>query len=112
MVVMILLATGGWIWWQRGGSSQVEYERRPQLPVSYRVDINTCGWPELAQVSGIGETLARRIVELRSERGGFRHASEIMDVKGIGPKKFQELEAYLLPISSPATKEPRVHGSP
>ena len=98
VVTAILLVVSGVIWWQRGGPSQVEFEDRPQFVLDYQIDINRCGWPELAQVSGIGETLAKRIMELRDERQGFQQLREILDVKGIAPKKFAELEPHVLPI--------------
>lgn len=98
VILLVLLVSAGAVWWQRGGSTQVEYERRLRQPLPFQIDINTCDWPELAQVSGIGETLARRIIDHREERGGFRDAQEILDVKGIGPKKLAELQPYLAPI--------------
>lgn len=103
VVLLVCLAISGGIWWSRGGSTQQPFERRPNMQQVYRIDLNRCGWVELAQVTGIGETLARRIVELRDERGGFRSAHELLDVKGIGPKKFAELKPYLLPLESGST---------
>lgn len=47
---------------------------------------------ELAQLPGIGEELARRIVEYRAENGPFEAVEEIMEVSGIGEGKFTALE--------------------
>lgn|GEM_PF-1565944 len=108
VVLLVCLAISGGIWWSRGGNTQQPFDQRPSLQQAYRIDLNRCQWVELAQVTGIGETLARRIVELREQRGGFRSTQELLDVKGIGPKKFAEIQPYLLPLepSSPATAAP------
>ena len=37
---------------------------------------------------GIGETLAQRIVEYRDTHGGFSSVEELMNVDGIGEKRF------------------------
>ncbi len=44
---------------------------------------------------GIGETLARRIVEHRAQRGPFRSVDQLTDVKGIGPKTLRRVRGYL-----------------
>lgn len=108
VVLLVCLAVSGGIWWSRGGSTQERFDQRPSLQQAYRIDLNRCQWVELAQVTGIGETLARRIVELREQRGGFQSIEELLEVKGIGPKKFAEIQPYLLPLepSMPASAAP------
>ncbi len=100
-MLVVLLLSAATVWWQRGGAAQVEYDDRPRQPLLFLIDINACDWPELAQISGLGETLARRIIDDREEHGGFRDPREILDVKGIGPKKLAELQPYLAPIRPP-----------
>lgn len=53
------------------------------------VNINTATLDELCTLDGIGETLARRIIEYRQTHGGFKTPEEIMQVLGIGEKKYQ-----------------------
>lgn len=112
LVLLVCLAISGGIWWSRGGNSQQPFENRPSLQQAYRIDLNRCQWVELAQVTGIGETLARRIVELRQQRGGFRSQDELLEVKGIGPKKFAEIQPYLLPLEVPAASSAVPSGTP
>lgn len=56
------------------------------------LDINSASVDELTKLEGIGETLAERIVEYRENNGGFNNIEEIMNVKGIGEKKFQLIQ--------------------
>ena len=59
---------------------------------------------------GIGPALARGILTLREERGGFRLLEELMDVNGIGEKRFMALKEFFfcpmqgnyLPASPPS----------
>ena len=52
------------------------------------VGLNSAGPSDLAALPGIGEELAGRIISYREENGGFTSVSELIDVKGIGDKKF------------------------
>lgn len=46
---------------------------------------------QLDQLDGIGPTLAKRIIEYRTEHGGFRSVSQLRQVDGIGEKRFEAL---------------------
>ena len=52
---------------------------------------------QLDELDGIGPTLAQRIVEYRTEHGGFRSLGELRDVEGIGEKRFASLREALQP---------------
>ena len=52
------------------------------------VGLNSAGRSDLAALPGIGEELAGRIISYREENGGFTSVSELIEVKGIGDKKF------------------------
>lgn len=56
------------------------------------LDLNSATAEELAELPGIGEELARRIVEYRAEKGPFETVEEIMGVSGIGEGRFAALE--------------------
>jgi competence protein ComEA len=59
------------------------------------VNINEAGESELEELPGIGPVLARRIVEYRAENGNFETIYNILNVEGIGEKKFADIEEYI-----------------
>ena len=65
-----LAASAGW-WIAQGGlqGRLIEIERARPQTAQFKVDLNSADWPELVQLPGIGETLARRIVESRRAEG-------------------------------------------
>jgi competence protein ComEA len=52
---------------------------------------------QLDEIDGIGPTLAERIVEYRTENGGFSSVDELQDVDGIGEKRLETLREALQP---------------
>jgi competence protein ComEA len=67
------------------------------------VDVNRASAAELEAVPGIGPATAEAILALRAKRGGFTKLEELLEVKGIGPKKLQTLAPYLAIVPAPAT---------
>lgn len=59
------------------------------------VPINQASVEELQSLPSIGPATATLIVDYRRERGGFRTLEELMNVRGIGIKKFERLKPYL-----------------
>jgi uncharacterized protein len=59
------------------------------------VELNTASAALLSYVSGIGPSLAKRIVEARRSRGRFRRRAELLEVTGLGPKTFQQAAGFL-----------------
>jgi len=86
------MAHGGW----RGGL--IELERAEPQTARFQVDVNAAGWPELVQLPGIGEVLARRIVESRTNDGPFIDHDDLRRVRGIGPKTVEKIRPYLRPM--------------
>jgi len=71
---------------------------------SSKVDLNRADAAELQSLPGIGPATAERIVQYRNENGGFGRIEEIMNVRGIGEKKFERLKD-LITVSSPVEPE-------
>ena len=56
------------------------------------VNINTATKEELSTLPGIGDVLAHRILNYRARNGGFVSPDELMNVDGIGEKRFNDLK--------------------
>ena len=57
-----------------------------------KVNINTASPAELEGLPRIGPKIAREIVDFRTKNGAFKKIEEIMKVKGIGEKLFNQLK--------------------
>lgn len=57
-----------------------------------KVNINTATQSELDTLPGIGETLAKRILDYRSTNGPFKSIEDIRNVNGIGQKKYDDMK--------------------
>ena len=60
-----------------------------------RIDLNTATVQQLQLLPGIGPTLAQRIIDYREEHGNFTTIEELMEVNGIGEKKFEDMKPYV-----------------
>lgn len=64
------------------------------------VNLNTASSYLLSYVSGIGPALAENIVEYRSAHGAYRSRKELLNVKRLGEKAFEQCAGFL-----------RIHGA-
>jgi competence protein ComEA len=64
-------------------------------PATSKVNLNTAQAADLETLPGIGPSIAQRIVEYRNKHGGFRRVEDLLEVPGIGPKKFEELKDHV-----------------
>lgn len=72
------------------------YEGRPEaLLRKEKININQASVDELRKLSGVGPSIAKRIVEYRQEKGPFTTVEDIMNVKGIGHGMFKKWEAAI-----------------
>ncbi len=62
---------------------------------SVGVDLNTASYSLLSYISGISGTIAKNIVAYREENGRFRNRRELLKVKGLGPKAFEQCAGFL-----------------
>src|SRR3972149_181313 len=60
------------------------------LNIDKPININNAFAVDLMKLPGIGEITADRIIEYREKTGGFKKIDELMNVKGIGKKKFEK----------------------
>jgi len=55
------------------------------------IPINRANTEALIALDGIGPVLAGRIIEWRKANGRFHNADDLLDVRGIGPKKLAKI---------------------
>jgi len=73
------------------------------------VNINTADVAQLSLLPRIGAKVAQRIVDYRKEHGPFAKTSDLMQVKGIGDKSFENLSSYLT-VNGKTTLTEKVRG--
>ncbi|MEU3183245.1 ComEA family DNA-binding protein [Streptomyces sp. NPDC006923] len=61
------------------------------------VSLNSGTLEQFDTLPGVGPVLARRIVDYRTQRGGFRSIGELREVNGIGERRFADLEPLVRP---------------
>jgi len=93
----LVMIGGYWISQAVVRQRMIDIDRADPQSASYRVDLNSAGWPELAQLPGIGETLARRIIDWRTAHGPFRSLDQLRRVSGFGLKRIEAIREYLIP---------------
>jgi len=59
------------------------------------VDLNSASAPLLSYVSGISKNLSESIVKFRNEKGAFASRKAVLEVKGFGPKAFEQAAGFL-----------------
>lgn len=60
-----------------------------------KININAATVEQFQALPGIGPAMAKLIVEHRTKVGKFNRIEELMNVKGIGEKKFQKIKDRL-----------------
>jgi competence protein ComEA len=69
----------------------------PAASTGVKPSLGSATVEQLDEIDGIGPTLAERIVEYRTENGGFGSLDELQDVDGIGEKRLETLRDALQP---------------
>jgi len=60
------------------------------------LNLNAATAEQLQRLPGVGPSLAKRIVDFREKKGGFKRSEELLAVPGISEKKCQTLRQYLV----------------
>jgi competence protein ComEA len=56
------------------------------------LNLNTATPKELESLPGVGPVLARRIIEFREKKGGFRRIEELLAIPGISEQKWKAIK--------------------
>jgi len=69
-----------------------------------KVNINTASLEELQKLPRIGPQIAQRILDFRKENGSFKRTEDIMKVRGIGEKVYEQLKDMITVGAEAASK--------
>lgn len=70
--------------------------RQAKSPAADKVNLNTATVEQLQTLPGIGASVAKKIIEHRTKTGKFTKVEDILNIKGIGEKKFQKMKDRLV----------------
>lgn len=76
-------------------SAAIQFVSEDIVENNGKVDINNCSKDELLKLPGIGTVIADRILEYR-ETNPFKNIEELMNVSGIGAKKFEGIKELII----------------
>ena len=77
--------------------SSVSVLAQKSAPVpSEKINLNSANTEQLQSLPGIGPAIAKNILEYRAKVGKFNKIEEIINVKGVGEKKFQKIKDRLV----------------
>ncbi len=92
-------------------TEKVRENKSPPPPETLKsvrpININTAGYEELQQITGVGPAIAGRIIDYRQGNTPFCAVEEIQNVSGIGPKTFLKIrEEIIVGGVGPCPEEP------
>ena len=76
-------------------SSAPQAEITPLAPMPHNWLLNAGTLEQLDELPGIGPVYASRIIESREKDGPFYFPEDVMEVKGIGEKRFEQIMKWL-----------------
>jgi competence protein ComEA len=59
------------------------------------IELNSADTFDLQRLRGIGPSFAKRIVKYRERLGGYREKSQLLEVFGMDPEKYNEIKDHL-----------------
>ncbi len=74
---------------------QNQAQQQATRPAAAQVDLNKATAAELERLPGIGPATAARILEYRDRSGGFKKIEDLMNVQGIGERRFLDLRTQI-----------------
>ncbi len=74
---------------------QLTIERANDDTIPKVINLNTATVEELVSLPNLGEVLAERIIEYRSEKGSFTSLDDLLNVEGVGDSRLSLWKPYL-----------------
>jgi competence protein ComEA len=69
--------------------------QKPDPATTDKINLNAASAEQLETLPGIGPVTAKRIVDYRAKIGKFKRIEEIINIQGIGEKKFERIKDRL-----------------
>jgi competence protein ComEA len=79
----------------RGGHSGANNANKISSPSEGKININTGSDDQLERLPGVGPAIAARIMAYRQENHGFQKPEDLMNVSGIGEKKYAKIAPFV-----------------
>ena len=76
-----------------------------KAPPAAPLDLNTATAAQFAQLPGIGEATAKAIVQFRQKSGPFERVNDLLAIRGISPRKLEQIRPYVT-VSTSAPHKP------
>lgn len=84
---------------------QNKFENYNKSKDTLKIDINTASNIQLMKLPNVGEKTAESIIKYRNENNGFSSISDLLKVKGIGPKTLAKMKPFLEPLPEDKNSE-------
>ena len=91
-IAFVLAIFAVFLCWHTAGK-QTTFEPKQY---KFRIDINTATHGELQTLPGIGPVLAESIIQYRDRHAPIHDLDEILNVRGIGEKRYAAMKPYLV----------------
>ena len=108
VIVFVCLVAIAWYWIHQGGLRgrlvEIDHATTTSSPAKFSLNLNEAEWPELTNLPGVSETMARRIVDDRDTNGPFQSIENLSRVHGIGEKSIERIRPYVAPIEAAVSK--------
>lgn len=66
------------------------------ISVKEKFDLNSIELSQLVRLPGIGKKAAENIIAFRNKNGKYSSIDQLLEIKGIGEKKLDELKKFLI----------------
>ncbi len=80
---------------QAENSKTAEQEDEELKSIQDKINLNVATESELRSIDGIGEKLAKRIIDKRENIGGYTSVEQLLEIEGIGENIFDKIKDYV-----------------